>query len=162
MRGFIKLVNGEFSHFVNSKLLGITEQELNEATPEQLASMDCAEVFVQPCEAYDDAIEICRLSSPKLANGVWIQTWDIRPKTEAELKMTVASVTMAQAKIALYRKNKLAEVEELIEQAGGELKLWWDAQVYMYRDSPLVSSVAQQLGWSEQFVNELFQLATTI
>ena len=71
-------------------------------------------------------------------------------------------VTRFQAKVALHDSNLLPAVEEFITLSGNmRLKLAWEEASFK-RNSSLITSVAEELGLTEDQVDELFEYASTI
>lgn len=81
---------------------------------------------------------------------------------ESKKRDLIPPVTRAQALKALYRSNKIDAVSNAINAVGGEAKIDWENAAMFHRDSPLVNAITQGLGWSENEVNELFELAATL
>lgn len=86
---------------------------------------------------------------------------DIRTGEEVERPFTPArivpaSVTRAQAKLALNAAGLLSGAEAAIANAGAEAQIYWaDASVFE-RDHPLIASIGGALGLSEAQIDDLF------
>jgi hypothetical protein len=102
------------------------------------------------------------LQVPVLKEGKWVQDWQLVNKTAEEIKWLVPIVSMAQARKALLLTNKLDTIEQAIQYLGGNAAIDWEYQTEVHRDSELVNTVALGLGWVEQEINDLFQLAITL
>ena len=65
-------------------------------------------------------------------------------------------VSRFQARAALHLHGVLADVEAMIQSADPIAQMAWaDAQQFE-RQSPTIASIADALGWSDEFVDELF------
>lgn len=75
-------------------------------------------------------------------------------------------VTMRQARIALSRAGLLPSVISTIAsmpgQAGDEARIEWEFSGTIERSRPLVQSLAASLGLTEQQLDDLFTLASTL
>lgn len=76
------------------------------------------------------------------------------------------SVTMRQARIALARSGLLASVDTALAamtgQAGDEARIEWEFSSMVERDRSLVQSLAAGIGLTEQQLDDLFALASTL
>jgi hypothetical protein len=71
-------------------------------------------------------------------------------------------VSRFQARAALHIDGHLATVEALVAQADPITQLAWaDAQEFR-RSSPAIAGIAQALGWSEAYLDDLFTRAAAI
>jgi hypothetical protein len=71
-------------------------------------------------------------------------------------------VSRFQARAALHIDGHLAAVEALVAQADPITRLAWaDAQEFR-RSSPAIAGIAQALGWSEAYLDDLFSRAAVI
>jgi hypothetical protein len=73
-------------------------------------------------------------------------------------------VTRGQAKIAMARAGLTSSVEALLNQlpADHEVRIWWDEALTFNRYSPSLLAMAEQLGLSDQALNQLFIAAAQI
>ncbi len=71
-------------------------------------------------------------------------------------------VTARQARLALLKKNLLAKVEALAQQAGEAARLEWEYAGTVKRDSPLLFGIGQALGLSSGELDELFVAASRL
>lgn len=78
------------------------------------------------------------------------------PQTEIKV------VTPRQARLALFQAGLLPSVEASVEQAGGETKITWEYATEVNRDDPLIQSIGQSLGLTEQQIDDLFTQAATL
>jgi hypothetical protein len=91
-----------------------------------------------------------------------------RPFTEEELKARVPrSVTMRQGRLALLATGKLSLVQAAIdaivdadERAAAQIE--WEYAATIDRDSPFVQQMAAGLGLTDEQMDQLFTLASTI
>lgn len=74
-----------------------------------------------------------------------------------------ASVTPAQAKLALYQAGKLADVEAAVAAHPYEpVRIYFNNALQWERDNPYIMGLAQQLSWTETQVDALFIAASKI
>lgn len=73
------------------------------------------------------------------------------------------SVSAYQARMALLNAGKLAEVYALVAQLGptSEAYIAWEYGTGVERNSPLMLALAAQLGYSDEFLDDLFRDALT-
>lgn len=71
-------------------------------------------------------------------------------------------VTMRQAKLALFQQGLLGSVNSAIEQANEAAKIEWQYATEVKRNNTLVQEIAVQLNLTEQQLDELFTLASTL
>lgn len=98
-------------------------------------------------------------------------SWNVRDKTEEELRAeyiaTVpVTVSMRQARLALLQQGLLESVNtaltamEGVEGEAARIEWEYATEVYMY--SPLVQSLTNVLGLTQQQILELFSLASSL
>ena len=71
-------------------------------------------------------------------------------------------VTMAQARLALHQQGLLSFVDAAIAQAGQAAQIEWEFRSSIERDHPLVNAIKQQLSWTDQQIDDLFELAASL
>lgn len=71
-------------------------------------------------------------------------------------------VTPFQAKAALLQAGLLPSVEAAIEAADPVVRLAWEYALEFRRTSPAVQGLAQAMGWTEEQLDGLFEMAATI
>ena len=71
-------------------------------------------------------------------------------------------VSMRQARLALLQIGLLSTVTSLIQQGSEEDKITWEFSTEIVRDFPLVQHMKEPLGLSEQDLDNLFILASTL
>ena len=71
------------------------------------------------------------------------------------------SVTMRQARLALFQMGLLDTVTTAIEAAGPAAKIDWEYAATVDKNYPLVVSLKSILGFSDDQVDSLFELAKT-
>jgi hypothetical protein len=74
----------------------------------------------------------------------------------------VTQITMRQARLELYRRNLLDQVQTLIEASGGEAQIEWDYATLVYRDSPLVTALSEGLNLTISQVDQMFEDAAKL
>ena len=80
-----------------------------------------------------------------------------------EIRRPVPSVVSAyQAQAALLANGVLDQVIASVVAAGPGAELAWGKVIEIRRSSPLVSAIVLDLGWSEEFVDDLFRQAARI
>ena len=75
---------------------------------------------------------------------------------------TPSQVLMPAARIAMLRANVLDAVETFIATLGTEAVIWWQTSVYIRRDFPLVDAVRVEMGWTQEYIDDLFIAAAAI
>lgn len=65
-----------------------------------------------------------------------------------------------QARLALIDSGLLSQVDTIINNTNGELKVRWEWSDILYRNSPHVISVANQLGLTSDQLDDLFIAAS--
>ena len=71
------------------------------------------------------------------------------------------SVTMRQARLALFQMGLLDIVKAAVESAGPAAKIDWEYAATVDKNYPLVVSLKSILGFSDDQVDSLFELAKT-
>lgn len=75
-------------------------------------------------------------------------------------------ITMRQARLALLKLGKLQDVEAAIQQLASPLKdaavIAWEYSTVVRRDDSLVSVLQPMLGWSNEYMDQLFVTAARI
>lgn len=82
---------------------------------------------------------------------------------EDDRPVVPVAVRMAAARVALIRVGKKQDVEALIDslpaQQRDEARERWEYEVNVRRDDALVAFIQASLGWTNEFVDELFIVA---
>ena len=68
-------------------------------------------------------------------------------------------VTPRQARLALLQAGLLDDVEEALVDAPREARISWEFADIVERNNPLLVGVAQQMGWADQRLDDLFRAA---
>lgn len=84
------------------------------------------------------------------------------PIPEPQPKPVPDVVTMRQARLALLQQNLLASVEAAVAQAGTAAQIEWQYATELKRTHPLTISISAALGLTEQQLDDLFTLASTL
>lgn len=72
-------------------------------------------------------------------------------------------VSMRQARLALHRTGFLSSINTMLAQPGNEEALIeWEYATVVQKNSPLLSTLASQLGLTRVQIDELFALAKTL
>lgn len=72
------------------------------------------------------------------------------------------AVSPRQIRLALNQLGLRAMVEQAVASGSQDLRDWWEYALDIERDNALVVGMAQQLGITEQQINDLFRLAATL
>lgn len=100
-----------------------------------------------------------------------ILSWVVTDKSQEQIRQEYinsvpAVVTMRQTRLALFEQGLLDSVNNVLStlegQGGDAARIEWEYANEVYRDSQLVNSLANGLGWTENMVLELFVLADTL
>lgn len=71
-------------------------------------------------------------------------------------------VTPRQIRLALTQAGLRSVVEQAVAGGSQDLKDWWEYALEIERNNSLVVGMAQQLGITEQQLDDLFRLAATL
>lgn len=74
----------------------------------------------------------------------------------------ISTITPRQARLALLQSNLLETVEDRINQIGGETKITWEYATEINRDAPMIINIGESLNLTEQQIDDLFTLASTL
>jgi hypothetical protein len=95
--------------------------------------------------------------------------WGLVELPEPEAPVTPApptvpqTVSRAQAKIALHRKNKLVAIQAYIDASEDvELKLWWNEAAEFHRNNQYVNALAPNFGMTSEDLDDVFTEAASI
>lgn len=127
-----------------------------------------ADVAEQPFEVADPFFWV-KCAASVQADTHYYDPSDATIKTSPSPIVTpkvISSVTMRQARKALLRAGKLAQVESAIASmtgdAGAEARIEWEYSNEVLRDQPLTQSLAAALGMTDQEMDDLFTTASTL
>ncbi len=81
---------------------------------------------------------------------------------ESSPSIVPTSITIRQAKIAISRAGKLAEVKAAIASLDEETKINWDDALEFSRSSAIILSIASTLGYNSNQIDNLFRTASQI
>lgn len=73
----------------------------------------------------------------------------------------VTSITRRQGRLALLAAGLLADVEAMVVQSGAEAQINYDAATW-YRSDPVLNQMAAALGMTEEQLDNLFLLASSL
>ena len=108
--------------------------------------------------------------TPILSSNTYIQQWSVEPFTTEELatqlleKRKQMQVSPLQAKGALYLSGLLDSVQSVIDSANTDplIVLAWNHALEFKRLSPAIINLSNILGWTDEQLDELFEVAKTI
>lgn len=165
---FITVVDGVFISGCNLTLLKKDYPDvdfpvdfLREDNP-NLADYNVAVCQQLPQPPVDNLTQNLAPKTPEFIDGEWVQDWLVTGKTAEEKRNIIPVVSMVQFQMALAEKGILETIAAMVEEIGGEAAIRWKHSTEVERNAPFVLSFAAQLGWTEDEVNELFQLAITL
>ena len=72
------------------------------------------------------------------------------------------SVPMVFARLAMHNANVLTAVDTYIANAAQDVKIYYQYSESIRRDSPIVEQARVALGWSNDFLDDLFIAAETL
>lgn len=92
----------------------------------------------------------------------WLQAGGA-PEIE-NIQPVPATITASQARVALHRAGLLASVTALVDapQTDQEIKIFWEYEVELNRDSPALNAMAAALGLTSQQLDDLFRAGANI
>lgn len=75
-----------------------------------------------------------------------------------------ATISASQARVALHRAGLLASVTALVDNPATdqEIKIFWEYEVNLNRDSPALNLMAGALGLTSSQLDDLFRTAVAI
>lgn len=113
---------------------------------------------IMAAQAVPNAVKI-----QKVADGYLVyQVGDELPQEPQDDSNVTAVVTPRQIRLALTASGLRSTVEQAVAAGSQDLKDWWEYALEIERGHPLVEAIAQQLGITEQQLDDLFRLAATL
>jgi hypothetical protein len=91
----------------------------------------------------------------------WVADGNTPEPADPPPPIVITSVTMRQARLALHRAGLLAQVDAAIA-SDVEAQIEWEYAQTVERHSPLVQNLAAGLGLTEEQLDNLFTLASTL
>jgi hypothetical protein len=75
-----------------------------------------------------------------------------------------ATIKASQARVALHRAGLLASVTALVDNPAtdAEIKIFWEYEVDLDRDSPALNAMAGALGLTQEQLDDLFRTASLV
>jgi hypothetical protein len=75
-----------------------------------------------------------------------------------------ATIKASQARVALHRAGLLASVTALVDNPAtdAEIKIFWEYEVDLDRDSPALNAMAGALGLTQEQLDDLFRSASLV
>lgn len=118
-----------------------------------------ADVFVPELAAQFESVPDEVQAGWSLIDGVWTAP----SITEESTIVPPIEVTMRQAKVALHLSGLLTEVNNVIENSTDSItKIEWEYSQTLRRDWPALISVANEMQLTEDEIDDLFILASTL
>lgn len=102
----------------------------------------------------EDGISRMSMLASALPEGTVVEPADPPPP------VVITSVTMRQARLALHRAGLLSQVNSAITDP--EAQIEWEYAQTVERHSPLVQNLSVGLGLTEEQLDNLFTLASTL
>ena len=109
---------------------------------------------------------------PIMQDGEPVQFWEVVDYTESELaeqleaRRGLVSVTMRQARLALFQSGHIARIQpfidELPEPGRSLASIEWNSSGIVERNQHLVLTMGQSLGLTEDDLDDLFTFAATL
>jgi hypothetical protein len=90
----------------------------------------------------------------------WVNSGNT-PETETVIP-SVIKVSRLQARLAMESKGVLGTVESWVDSQSTIVKIWYQDSAYFEKDNPIVLQAAEDLSWGDKFLDDLFDLATSI
>ena len=72
----------------------------------------------------------------------------------------ITQVTMRQARLALLKSGLLDIIEN--QMTTPEQKIWWDYSIAVEKYNPIMQAIKVSSGWSDEYLTQLFDLASTL
>lgn len=93
----------------------------------------------------------------------WFNTLDDALSSPSLKSSAASAVTMRQARLAMLQKGVLDQVEAAITAAGKTAQITWTSSSMVEKTNPFVTMIGKQaLGWTDEFITELFNLAASL
>jgi hypothetical protein len=105
-----------------------------------------------PVTIYEKTVE----GTPALIGGQWTQTWTV---VAADVP---SYITPRQCRLVLMQQGLLAQVEQMIAQQDEATRITWEYALEFRRDDPLLNALAQNLGLTDQQIDEFFVAAAQL
>lgn len=102
---------------------------------------------------------------PTQVNGAWVQLWRVDPlppetiSERLQARREAMVISRFQGEAALYQAGLLDDVEALIAGADPLVQIAWQRVTEFRRLSPMIASIAQALGWTDEQLDALFETA---
>jgi hypothetical protein len=90
----------------------------------------------------------------------WLAEGNTPEPADPPPPVVITSVTMRQARLALHRAGLLTQVNSAITDP--EAQIEWEYAMTVERHSPLVQNLSVGLGLTEEQLDNLFTLASTL
>jgi hypothetical protein len=89
---------------------------------------------------------------------------DFLPEHAAAVRkeMLPKSVPMAFAQVAMHNAGVLTDVETFIKSAAMDIQIYYRTSPSIRRDSPIVEQVRVGMGWTAEFLDDLFIAAENL
>lgn len=105
--------------------------------------------------------------TPTLIEGVWTQTWVVTDATPTEIAerqqaLVPRTVSMRQARLALLQYGLLDQVNAAVDAGGEADRITWGYATEVRREDSLTQNMAMALGLTEENLDALFTLASTL
>jgi hypothetical protein len=117
--------------------------------------------------------DVVEEGTPEFIEGQWIQTWTAREFTQEEIdeqlaqKRAMMSVTMRQGRLVLNSmglldmiEDAIASIEDPVDRKNAEIE--WEYAQTIDRNSKFVKDIIDQLNLTEEQVDQMFELASTL
>lgn len=120
---------------------------------------------------HDHVTQYVQELPPEVVGGRWQQVWklhDFSPEDVAARRraMRVSNVTpaveMRQFRRALLKMGVLQDVVNYVESAPQEVKIDWEFETRVRREAELAGNILSGLGWTDEKLDEVFNLAGTL
>jgi hypothetical protein len=92
----------------------------------------------------------------------WLEEGNTPDPIDPEIITVPSSVAPLQARIALLKAGKLAQVEAIIAQSDETTKLAWEYATEFTRNSPIVLGLGAAIGLDSKALDQLFITASKI
>lgn len=108
------------------------------------------------------------------ALGNWVEAWkevdmfssqeeiDAYEAREAAERRSKHRCSPRQARLALAANGSLTALQEAVQASGDAARIEWEYATEIERSSPLIAGVAAGMGWTEEDLDALFELAVTL
>lgn len=148
-------------NYIKDGVYPISEQQIranhpNVCFPRQMEPQHAVEfgyeLVHESAPTYNPATEMVTEDAPVFDGGQWNQRWTVSQKSPK----VPGSVSARQARLALEDAGLLDTIDAAFTGKAKKSRIEWEYATEIRRDSPLVASMAAELGLTAEQLDQLF------